>query len=103
MSRKLIAIILLTLWLPSVRSGHLQNENRDELSNRQQLVNSNALNVSQVLSAHENKQKPPLGPISGVIVPHFGAGRVWSQGNKQKSAYSNRSLRVYELNRVLLI
>ena len=103
MFRKLITLILLGLWLLSVHSGLLKNDNRDELSNHQQLVNSNALNVSQVLRSHENKQKPPLGPISGAIVSHFDAGRVWSQRQREKSEHPKRSLKIYELNRVLLI
>ena len=103
MSRKLIVLILLGLWLPSVQSRILEDKERDKLSSRHQLVNSTALNVGHVLSAHENKQKPPLGPISEAIVPHFGAGRVWSQRHREKSEHAKRSLKIYELNRVLLI
>jgi hypothetical protein len=102
-SRKLIALILLVLWLPSVRLGLVKNENRDELSNRQQLINSNPLNVVQALGTHENKQKPSLSPSSGTIVPHSGAARVWSQRHGEKSEHSKRSLKIYELNRVFLI
>jgi hypothetical protein len=101
--RKFLALILLVLWLPFVHSEFIRNENRDELSNRQQLVNSNPLNVVQTLGTHENKQKPSLSPSSGAIVPHFGAGRVWSPRHEDKSEHSNSSLKIYELNRVLLI
>ena len=103
MFHKLVALILLGLWLVSVHSGLRKNDNRDELSNRQQLINSNPLSVGHALSAHENKQKPPLGPISGVIIPHFAAGRVWSQRNRENSEHLKGSLKIYELNCVFLI
>jgi hypothetical protein len=102
-SRKLIALILFSLWLPCVCSGLVKNENRDELANRQQLANVNPLNVGQALNAHQSKQKPSLGLISGVIVSDFGVRRAWSQTDKQKSEHSKRSLKIYALNRVLLI
>lgn len=103
MWRKLIALILLGLWLQSVGFGLVKNENRDELSNRQQLVSSNPLNLVQALGAHENKQKPLLSPGSGAIVAHFSAGRVWSQRQAERTEHSKRTSKIYELNRVFLI
>ena len=103
MSRKLIALILLGLWLPCVRYGLVENENRDELANRQQLTGFTPFNAQQALNAHENKQKPSLGPIYGVIVSHVGVGCLWSQTDREKSKHSKRNAKLYELNRVLLL
>jgi len=80
----------------------LESGNRDELSNRQQLTNSNPLNVPRFFTSGENKQKPSLALSSG-IVPHLGASRVWLQKQEKKTAQSTRILRIYELNRVFLI
>jgi len=100
---RIVALFLLALCFPFVSLSPVKSGNRDELSNRQQLANSNPLNVPRVFTSDQNKQKPSLALSSGGIVPHLGASRVWLQKQEKKTAQSTRILRIYELNRVFLI
>ena len=103
MFQRIVALLLLALCLPFVPLGPVKSGNRDELSNRQQLANSNPLNVPRVLTSDENKHKPALALSAGGIVPHLGASRVRLQKQEKRTAQSTRILRLYELNRVFLI
>ena len=102
MFRKLITLLLLGFWLSSVGFGFVKNVSGDEPS-RQQLVSFHPLTVVQALGGHDHKQKPSLTLSPGSSVPDFGAARVWSSPQGEKSEHSKRSLKIYELNRVLLI
>ena len=103
MFHRIVAVLLLALCLPFVPLGLVKSGSRDDLSNRQQLANSNPLNVPRVFTSDENKHKPALALSAGGSVPHLGASRVWLQKQEKKTAQSTRILRLYELNRVFLI
>jgi hypothetical protein len=101
--RRIIALILLGLCLPLVPAGPVKSGNRDELSNHQQFANSNPLDVARVFRVHENKPKLLLALSSEFAAPHFDVSRVWLLKQGKKTEQPTRILRIYELNRVLLI
>jgi len=100
---RIVALFLLALCLSLVPLGPANSGSRDELSDRQQLANSNPLNVRRVFTSGENKHRPALALCAGGIVPYLRASRVWLQKQEKKTAQATRTLRIYELNRAFLI
>ena len=103
MSRRLIALLLLGVWLLAAQTGGTKNDNPGELSNAHRLVKPYLFAINGAVKAEEYRQRDLPARISGAATLYSTVRCFGSQRNKEISEYSNRSLKIYELNCVILI
>lgn len=101
--RKSITVCLLSFWLLGIWAESQRNDNPEELWNAHGIIKPDLLTVVGAIRVHELNEKKLAETVSGVTVLSSAVKRVGLQRSKEICQRSNKSHKIYAMNRAFLI
>jgi hypothetical protein len=101
--RKVLTVFLLAFWLLSIYAGNLKSDHPGELRNAHAIVKPDLFSAASAIKGHEFKQKDLGATLSRVTAVCSAVSGVALQRSKHSCERSEKSHKIYEMNRAFLI